>query len=107
MIRGIPKHYDQEMLLAEIEETGLPVNFLYLPAGKTKSNRSYGFVNFETDDAALAFLERFDGHKWSGEDKVATCGYATLQGFYQNVEFYSKPEVVKDVCKRTPWIKRY
>jgi len=52
MIRGIPKNYDQEMLLAEVEAEGLAVNFLYLPPGKSKSNRSYGFVNFETEEAA-------------------------------------------------------
>jgi hypothetical protein len=108
MIRGIPKTYDQEMLLAEVEETFLPVNFLYLPPGKSKSNRSYGFVNFETEWAAMEFLHRFEGHKWHSESsKLATVGFATLQGFQQNIEFYSKPEVVKDVCKRSPWIKQY
>lgn len=107
MIRGIPKSYDQEMLLDEVCRLGYPVNFLYLPPGKTKSNRSYGFVNFETEAGAKAFLYEFDGHKWKYEAKFATCGYATLQGYRQNVDFYSSPEVVKDVCKRIPFIKHY
>lgn len=110
MVRGIPKLYDQEMLLAEILDTGLPANFLYLPPGKTKSNRSYGFVNFETEEAAAAFLHSFEGHKWRFEKqshaKLATVGFATLQGYDQNLEFYSKQEVAKGVANRTPWIKR-
>merc|ERR1719502_2460645 len=97
MVRGIPKNYDQEMLLAEIEATGLSANFLYLPPGKSKSNRSYGFVNFETEYAAAEFLLRFEGHQWRQTDaeKFANVGYATLQGYEQNVEFFSKQEVAK------------
>lgn len=107
MIRGIPKTYDQEMLLAEVTELGLPVNFLYLPPGKTKSNRSYGFVNFETELAAEKFLYNFEGHEWrqAGASKLANVGFATLQGFEQNIEFFSKQEVAKGVSKRAPWIK--
>merc|ERR1712072_345045 len=101
MIRGIPKNYDQDMFLAEVLEAGLPANFLYLPPGKTKSNRSYGFVNFETEDAAAAFLRSFEGHQWcydkQSHTKTATVGFATLQGYEQNLEFYSKQEVAKGV----------
>lgn len=107
MIRGIPKNYDQEMLLAEVQAKGLAVNFLYLPPGKTKANRSYGFVNFETELATEKFLYNFEGHEWRqrGASKVANVGYATLQGFRQNIEFFSKQEVAKGVSKRSPWIK--
>jgi hypothetical protein len=107
MIRGIPKSYEQEMLLAEVEATGLAVNFLYLPPGKSKSNRSYGFVNFETEYQAAEFLQGFEGHQWcqGGATKVANVGYATLQGYQQNLEFFSNQEVAKGVAKRTPWIK--
>jgi hypothetical protein len=107
MIRGIPKNYEQEMLLAEVEATGLAVNFLYLPPGKSKSNRSYGFVNFETEYQAAEFLQGFEGHQWcqGGATKVANVGYATLQGYQQNLEFFSNQEVAKGVAKRTPWIK--
>jgi hypothetical protein len=109
MIRGIPKSYEQEMLLAEVAAEGLPVNFLYLPPGKTKNNRSYGFVNFETEAAAAIFLCRFEGHQWrqGGATKVANVGYATLQGYEQNLEFFSKQEVAKGVAKRSPWVKQY
>jgi hypothetical protein len=108
MIRGIPKNYDQEMLLAEVEEEGLAVNFLYLPPGKSKSNRSYGFVNFETEEAAAEFLRVYEGHQWrqGGVSKIANVGYATLQGYEQNIEFFSKQEVAKGVSKRSPWIKQ-
>merc|ERR550514_211777 len=97
MIRGIPKNYDQEMLQAEIEQMGFPVNFLYLPPGKSKNNRSYGFANFETEEAAAEFLRVFDGHSWrqGSASKLASVGYATLQGFEQNVEFFSNQEVAK------------
>jgi hypothetical protein len=107
MIRGIPKNYEQEMLLAEVEATGLAVNFLYLPPGKSKSNRSYGFVNFETEYQAAEFIQGFEGHQWcqGGATKVANVGYATLQGYQQNLEFFSNQEVAKGVAKRTPWIK--
>lgn len=107
MIRGIPKNYDQEMLLSEVRAAGFDVNFLYLPPGKTKCNRSYGFVNFETQDAAAKFLYSFEGHQWRqrGASKVANVGYATLQGYEQNLEFFSKQEVAKGVSKRSPWVK--
>lgn len=107
MVRGIPKNYDQEMLLAEVKAEGLPVNFLYLPPGKTKSNRSYGFVNFETEHAAAQFLYNFEGHQWRqrGASKSANVGYATLQGYEPNIAFFSKQEVAKGVSKRSPWIK--
>lgn len=107
MIRGIPKNYDQDMLKAEVEATGLAVNFLYLPPGKSKSNRSYGFVNFETEYAAAQFIYLFEGHSWkqSNQSKLANVGYATLQGYEQNIEFFSKQEVAKGVSKRSPWIK--
>lgn len=107
MVRGIPKSYDQETLLAEIETTGLPVNFLYLPPGKSKSNRSYGFVNFETETAAAEFLHKFEGYHWrqASVSKLANVGYATLQGFDQNVEFFSKQEVAQGVSKRSHLVK--
>lgn len=107
MIRGIPKNYDQNMLLAEVQAVGLPVNFLYLPPGKTKTNRSYGFANFESELAAAEFLCRFEGHQWCQTNvyKVASTGFATLQGFEQNVEFFSREEVAAGVSKRVPWVK--
>lgn len=107
MIRGIPKNYDQQMLLAEVTAQGFAVNFLYLPPGKTKSNRSYGFVNFEDKFAATMFVYMFEGHRWyyEPEAKVATVGFALLQGYSQNLEFYSNQSVAKGVSHRLPWIK--
>jgi len=107
MVRGIPKNYDQEMLLAEVQSEGFPVNFLYLPPGKTKSNRSYGFVNFESEFAAEQFLSMFEGRRWcqTSDEKIASVGFATLQGYEQNIEFFSKQEVAPGVAKRSPWVK--
>lgn len=107
MIRGIPKSYTQDLLLAEVMGEGLPVDFLYLPPGKSKSNRSYGFVNFETEEAAKVFLWCFQGHRWVLErsHKPATVGLATLQGYLQNVEFYSMQQVAKGIATRSPWVK--
>jgi len=107
MVRGIPKNYDQDMLLAEVQAEGFPVNFLYLPPGKTKGNRSYGFVNFETEEAAALFLQVFVGRQWCQTTiaKQANVGYATLQGYSQNVEFFSKQEVAAGVSKRSPWVR--
>jgi hypothetical protein len=109
MVRGIPKNYDQEMLLAEVQEEGLSVNFLYLPPGKSKANRSYGFINFETEFAAEKFLRSFQGHQWRQTivPKFANAGMATLQGYDQNIEFFSKLEVAAGVSKRSPWVKHY
>lgn len=106
MVRGIPKNYDQDMLVAEVLAEGFPVNFVYLPPGKSKSNRSYGFINFESEYAAELFLQMFDGRQWrqTNMQKLASCGYATLQGFSQNVEFFSKQEVAAGVSKRAPWV---
>jgi len=109
MVRGIPKNYDQEMFLAEVQAEGFPVDFLYLPPGKTKANRSYGFVNFETEFAANQFLCSFQGHYWRQAlaPKMANVGPATLQGYEQNLEFFSKQEVAPGVSKRSPWVKNY
>jgi len=109
MVRGIPKNYDQQMLVAEVQAEGFPVNFVYLPPGKTKSNRSYGFVNFETETAAELFLQVFAGRQWlqTNVAKEASVGYATLQGYQQNVDFFSKQEVAAGVSKRSPWVQKY
>merc|ERR1711990_378810 len=64
MVRHIPCRYTQAKLVQEVEETGIPFDFLYLPPAKhSRGNLGYAFINFETNEGALEFLELFSGHK--------------------------------------------
>merc|ERR1711988_415754 len=60
IIRNIPCRYEQSELLKEVLAKGPECNFFYLPlAKKGKGNRSFGFANFATPEAAQEFLQTF------------------------------------------------
>jgi hypothetical protein len=106
MIRNIPCKYSQELLHAEIRQFNIPFNFLYVPlARRSTGNLGYGFVNFNTADAAMNFIQIFQGHAFSRQPnskKRANVSYAKLQGFQENVEFYTKAQELNPRCK--PWV---
>jgi hypothetical protein len=107
MIRNIPNGMTQDMLLEEIMMVVPGVNFLYLPQSRTRQgNVGYAFVNFEHSDQAIACIGEFLGTKFrhfSNSKKTIDVGYATLQGFQQNVRFYRRSKVCRS--KNRPFMK--
>jgi hypothetical protein len=92
MIRNIPCRYEQFELLEEVESSGLPINFLYMPPARhSVGNLGFAFVNFVKAADAAKFMQEWTGHKWrfSGKKIAALC-YAELQGFQANVAYYKK-----------------
>lgn len=92
MIRNIPCRYTQTKLVEEIQELDLPFDFLYLPPAKhSRGNLGYGFINFETNEAAATFMQIFNGHKFKSQPnstKRAETLYCAMQGFEANYQFY-------------------
>jgi RNA recognition motif-containing protein len=108
IIRNIPTRYTTPWLIEEIQATGNRCNFVHMPmARKIDINLGYAFVNFVTPEEAKAFLAAFEGHQFGRQprsSKRAAVDFASLQGFEQNVEFYSGRRVAKS--KHAPWILR-
>jgi hypothetical protein len=108
MIRNIPCRYSQDELYLEVAEIGFAFNFLYLPpARRSPGNLGYAFVNFVDPTHALAFVEAFTGHAFVCQPKSkkrAEVMFAKLQGFEENVAFYSNVKVTKS--KYRPFVDR-
>jgi hypothetical protein len=108
MIRNIPCRYSQDELLLEVTEVGFQFNFLYLPpARRSPGNLGYAFVNFVDPSHALAFIDAFTGHAFVCQPKSkkrAEVMFAKLQGFEENVAFYSNVKVTKS--KYRPFVDR-
>jgi RNA recognition motif-containing protein len=107
MIRNIPNGMTQAELLEEIELVVPGVNFLYLPQSRTRSgNVGYAFVNFTTSEQAVDCIQEFQDTKFrhfNKSKKTIEVGYATLQGFQQNVRFYRRSKVCRS--KNRPYMK--
>jgi len=59
MVRNIPAMYTQEMLVSECVNMGT-FDFLYLPrSGNGHSNLTYAFINFVSEEHALAFKDQW------------------------------------------------
>jgi hypothetical protein len=108
MIRHIPCRYSQDELFQEVADMGLAFNFLYLPpARRSPGNLGYAFVNFVHAVHAQYFVEAFKGHAFVCQPKSkkrAVVMFAKLQGFKENVEFYSGVKVSKS--KHRPFVDR-
>jgi hypothetical protein len=108
MIRHIPCRYSQDELFQEVADMGLAFNFLYLPpARRSPGNLGYAFVNFVHANQAHYFVEAFKGHAFVCQPKSkkrAVVMFAKLQGFKENVEFYSGVKVSKS--KHRPYVDR-
>jgi len=60
MVRNIPFHYTQEMLLSEFP-CRESFDFLYLPQSVSSArNLSYAFINFRTEELALQFQQTWN-----------------------------------------------
>lgn len=99
MVRNIPCRYSQNELLSEVAMLDLQFNFLYLPpARRSPGNLGYAFVNFVDHEQASMFIRLFDGHTFLYQPKSqkrAEPVFAKLQGFQQNLDFYSNMKVFK------------
>eukprot|EP00405_Crypthecodinium_cohnii_P021865 CAMPEP_0206465952 /NCGR_PEP_ID=MMETSP0324_2-20121206/28154_1 /ASSEMBLY_ACC=CAM_ASM_000836 /TAXON_ID=2866 /ORGANISM="Crypthecodinium cohnii, Strain Seligo" /LENGTH=290 /DNA_ID=CAMNT_0053938945 /DNA_START=17 /DNA_END=890 /DNA_ORIENTATION=+ len=87
MVRNIPSSYTQEMLVDEWAPTN-NFDFLYLPrSGAGQSNLGYAFINFPTEDEALAFKNAW--HKKGLADsvsrKIMNISAADIQGLRANL----------------------
>jgi hypothetical protein len=95
VVKNIPHKYTQDWLLQEIQELGFEVDFLYLPRRMfaKPNNIGYGFVNFASASEARMFTEVFTGRKFPKQPnsmKMASVGYAKLQGKEANVQHYTE-----------------
>jgi RNA recognition motif-containing protein len=108
LLRNIPTRYVTSWLIEEIQATGNRCNFVHMPmAKKFDINLGYAFINFVTPAEALDFYENFQGHQFVKQPrsaKRATVEFSSLQGFEENVDFYSARRVAKS--KHAPWILR-
>lgn len=107
MVRGIPAHYTQEMLMAEWPLDG-SYNLLYLPRSSGgRTNLGYAFLNFTTEAHARAFRSFWFGRALahSSSDRRLGVGLADTQGFEATVaQLKAKPMGRMRSRKSTPVI---
>jgi hypothetical protein len=107
MMRNIPPGLSQKKVFDEIELVCPGVNFLYLPQSRSRDgNVGYCFINFADAKTAVQCMREFQGTKLinhGDHSKTIDVGYATLQGFKQNVRFYRRSKIIKS--KNRPIIK--
>mmetsp|Transcript_82769 Transcript_82769/g.266799 ORF Transcript_82769/g.266799 Transcript_82769/m.266799 type:complete len:149 (-) Transcript_82769:438-884(-) len=87
MVRNIPVMYTQEMLVSECADIGT-FDFLYLPrSGNGQTNLTYAFINFVSDEHALAFKDQW--HKKRLTQLVArkplNISFGDVQGLRANL----------------------
>lgn len=108
ILRNIPTRYTTAWLVEEVQSTGNRCNFVHMPmAQKAPINLGYAFINFVTPEEAKAFMECFAGQGFAKQprsSKRASVDFASLQGFEQNVDFYSGRRIAKS--KNAPWVLR-
>eukprot|EP00927_Polykrikos_kofoidii_P048630 TRINITY_DN42878_c0_g1_i1.p1 TRINITY_DN42878_c0_g1~~TRINITY_DN42878_c0_g1_i1.p1 ORF type:complete len:355 (+),score=67.47 TRINITY_DN42878_c0_g1_i1:135-1199(+) len=107
MLRNIPNRYTAEELLAEMLAAGFQgtFDFFYLPIDfSTKRNRGYGFINFQSEDSARLFLQKFHAQRLTryATRKILEVFPAATQGFDANVAKF----VRKDAQRiQNPWFR--
>lgn len=95
MIRNVPVLYTREMLLFEWENNG-SYDFLYLPYScSMQRNLSYAFVNFTSESAALAFIQRWQKKRLPHYTarKPLNISFAEVQGRDSNLLQLKKKRV--------------
>jgi len=95
MIRNVPVLYTREMLLFEWENNG-SYDFLYLPYScSMQRNLSYAFVNFTSEAAALAFIQRWQKKRLPHYTarKPLNISFAEVQGRDSNLLQLKKKRV--------------
>ncbi|OIR56935.1 MAG: RNA-binding protein involved in meiosis Mei2 [Amphiamblys sp. WSBS2006] len=106
MIKNIPNKYTQKMFIETIDKThrGL-YNFVYLVFDfKNECNLGYAFINFVSSDAAILFIERYEGKKWpvfNSEKKCSLC-YARIQGMENLIERFRNSKIMSEKREYQP-----
>lgn len=97
MIRQVPRHITQWMLLEEVVKRGFRgrIDFLYLPYDFNKgSNVGYGFINFVASEHALTFRDEFDGSfldkQMRARGRCLRVHPASVQGYDSNWHHFVK-----------------
>ena len=95
MMRNIPSRYTCEELLRELILAGFDrmFDFFYLPMDfKTKRNRGYGFINFQSPDIAKDFAQKFHHRhlRLHSSKKLLEVAPAITQGYEANVRKVTK-----------------
>lgn len=107
ILRNIPCKYTQMALFEELASLNFPFDFLYLPlARRVRRNLGYAFINFKSHELAAAFVANMQGYqflKQPNSTKRLEVAYSRLQGFEENVKFYSKVRETNDKCR--PWVE--
>lgn len=95
MIRNIPCRFRQVELMSIIDEMGFEktYDFFYLPMDSRKNaNLGYAFINFESQEVALACQASLDQYmfKTTNSSKACIVKPADIQGIYNNLKHYRK-----------------
>ena len=102
MLRNIPNKYTSEMLLDQFTEFGFmtsEIDFFYLPIDfRNKCNVGYAFVNFQSHDRAVSFMERFENYHLpaTNSHKVCTVCWARVQGRDANISHYRDSPILPE-----------
>jgi len=94
MIRNVPVLYTQELLLKEWSHEGI-YDFLYLPAGEGRWNLSYAFINFVSEEKAVAFKTQWQKKRLASfsAKKPLNISFAEVQGLEANLAQLKKKRV--------------
>lgn len=97
MVRQVPRHYTQWMLLKEVNGEGFEglLDFMYLPWDFKKNiNVGYGFISFTDPRITLAFRNAFDGKYLDGsmkhKGKPLRIHPASVQGYDANWQHFMR-----------------
>jgi hypothetical protein len=96
MMRQIPRHFTQQLLLHEVIAHGFEglFDFLYLPWDLKKGiNVGYGFISFTDPRTALTFRDAFDGAYLGTpearlKEKPVRVHPASMQGYQANYHHF-------------------
>lgn len=106
LIRNIPNKYEQGKLVKELQGLGIPFNFFYMPPAKaSKGNLGYAFINLLCHESAMLFARTAEGYEYKScpnSTKRARIEFSKLQGYENNIEYYTHVKATKSHCK--PWI---
>ena len=93
LVNNIPKRYNQESLMADLERAGFgedSLDFVYLPMDfNWRKNRGYAFVNCLNVDVAEAFARAFHGNnltRCGAASKVVAVSVAAIQGLRRPID---------------------